>query len=372
MDNVSYYTVEVDSEHSNYNPNGGYVTPVLKINTHALSFNLLGNSKINKPGYYDVMVIAKLDTGPNAVTSLVGSADMPYEVTNQGKVLQGAFAPWDTGVTVNVPAGGLGWGASSNSTSSKTTSADKGQASQQRPMNKKVIDMNGRQVSSPYGTTATDPSSGQQTTYMPIYYVMQALRNALNIQSNWDGTNWHLTLPSSMNPSQSLKSVIPAKPGYKSIYVNNILVETVPAIAANDPSSGQDTTYVPIWYIMKSLGDIGVQSNWNGQTWSMSNTEGSSGSNTAIGSGQSNITAIPTIDPFPTNDMVSTISGVAEPNSSVTITDKTEGWTETTTADRSGKYSDVVGGATVPGDIISVTAQSPGKTASQAVTRTVG
>jgi hypothetical protein len=41
---------------------------------------------------------------------------------------------------------------------------------------------------------AVDPASGQKTTYMPIWYVMQIL-NRLGVYSNWNGWKWNMESP---------------------------------------------------------------------------------------------------------------------------------------------------------------------------------
>lgn len=156
------------------------------------------------------------------------------------------------------------------------------QAATHYTLNQKVIRFNGQEVSSPYGLAARDPNSGQFTTYMPIYYVMQAVQHALNIQNSWDGTSWKLTFPSTLQPTKALVSVQPAKQGYKNIYVNNVLVTTVPALTYPDPYGGQATTYVPIWYVMQILQYANVHSVWNGQLWTM--TSASTSSSTPVSS----------------------------------------------------------------------------------------
>ncbi|QSO50163.1 hypothetical protein JZ785_14410 [Alicyclobacillus curvatus] len=149
-------------------------------------------------------------------------------------------------------------------------------------MSKMVIDLDGQQVAAPYGLAAIDPSSGQQTTFMPIYYVMQALKNGLSIQSTWDGNNWNLTLPSGMSPSVTLKAMSAPTNAFKSVFINNVRVATVPSVNAKDPTSGQVTTYVPIWYIIQILKDVNVQSNWNGTSWVMGPSTSNSASTSSV------------------------------------------------------------------------------------------
>ena len=54
------------------------------------------------------------------------------------------------------------------------------------------IIMNGVKVESAPKLVAIDPASKQQTTFVPIYYLEQAL-NRIGVKSTWDGTNWKMT-----------------------------------------------------------------------------------------------------------------------------------------------------------------------------------
>lgn len=51
------------------------------------------------------------------------------------------------------------------------------------------ISLNGVPVERPNAIVAIDPASGRDTTYMPIWYVMQTL-NRLGIHSTWNGSTW--------------------------------------------------------------------------------------------------------------------------------------------------------------------------------------
>lgn len=156
--------------------------------------------------------------------------------------------------------------ATTNPATTVATQTGRYQASQEH------IDFNGTLVQSPYGIAANDPSTGQNTTYMPIWYVMQVLKTNVGVQSTWDGTNWHLTLPSGVSSSVPLKAATASKsPNHKNIYVNSTLIASVPSLDGNDPQSGTATTYVPVWYIMQILHDIRVQSAWDGLNWQLSN-----------------------------------------------------------------------------------------------------
>ena len=116
------------------------------------------------------------------------------------------------------------------------------------------------------------PSSkvvANNTTYMPIYYVMKAL-TTLGLKSTWNGQNhtWSFT-------AQKLTHTLNlnAKSGNTTFIVNNQTVETnVPTIVAKDPKSGVMTTFIPIWYIQQVLNNVGILTDtWNGAngTWTL-------------------------------------------------------------------------------------------------------
>lgn len=125
----------------------------------------------------------------------------------------------------------------------------------------KNIILNGVTVAKPVGLV----SGG--TTYIPIYYIMHSL-TSLGITSNWDGFNWNMKLPSTLKPSVNLSTVRPGT-GPKKIRINGTDVQNVPSIVYQDPYSHVNTTYIPIWYVMKVLKYENINSKWNGTTWSM-------------------------------------------------------------------------------------------------------
>lgn len=104
---------------------------------------------------------------------------------------------------------------------------------------------------------------GTQTTYMPIWYVKQFL-NSMGIQSTWNGHDWDMNTSSTPDLSN-----IQAGTGSAGIYLNGTLVQKVNTQAKIDPSTNKPTTYMPIWYVRQLLDRVGLQSNWNGTTWSV-------------------------------------------------------------------------------------------------------
>ncbi|CAM3926593.1 hypothetical protein [Alicyclobacillus pomorum] len=114
------------------------------------------------------------------------------------------------------------------------------------------------------------PAAGlsyDNTTYLPIYYVMHAL-DSIHITSSWDGTKkeWKLTFPSSTTVDYSNLNV---GTGDISIYINNQLVKKINGIAYTDPASGIPTMYLPVWYAMGVFERMGITPSWDGTHWGM-------------------------------------------------------------------------------------------------------
>ncbi len=127
-------------------------------------------------------------------------------------------------------------------------------------------------ASSPKGIYAVDPSTGKDTTYMPIWYVMRAL-DAAAVQSTWDGSNWGITLPENLEP-RFQPNQVPANLGLGSVlvWIDGKLVQRDRAIRFPDPASHVLTTYVPVWYVGVALHYFGVESSWDGVNWRMMET----------------------------------------------------------------------------------------------------
>lgn len=135
------------------------------------------------------------------------------------------------------------------------------------PLRNIYMQVNQQQVEHAKSIRAIDPASGEMTTYTPIWYVMQILKN-LGIQQTWNGVNWNLELPPNVAPKINLQAVSPGI-GEKHIYVNGVLYENVHGIAYPDPYSGVMTEYMPIWYVMHILQSIGFNSTWTGYVWNV-------------------------------------------------------------------------------------------------------
>jgi len=123
----------------------------------------------------------------------------------------------------------------------------------------KAICVNGNIMSNPDGFV----SGG--TMYLPIWYVMQALKR-IGFANTWNGTDWHITTPTSF---QGTLSTTQFGTGKQSITLNQTMTAHVSGIVATDPQSGHATMFMPIWYVMQLIEKSGYNVQWNGDTWNM-------------------------------------------------------------------------------------------------------
>ena len=103
------------------------------------------------------------------------------------------------------------------------------------------------------------------TTYMPIWYVMQAL-GATGIHGLWKPPVWNLTVPSSLSINDTN---LPKMNGKFAIELNGKPVIDAPTLVADDPYTHKPTTYMPIWYVMQTLNRLGIQSTWVKSVWTL-------------------------------------------------------------------------------------------------------
>ena len=126
------------------------------------------------------------------------------------------------------------------------------------------IVVNGKTLYTPDRFTANN------TTYMPIYYVIQTLTR-LGVSNAWNGTRhaWNVT-DTAYHGGLNLN----AGSGQAGITINGVVAEQrVPTLVARDPKSGVMTTFAPIWYIQQLMNHVGIKQDvWNGNTgiWNLS------------------------------------------------------------------------------------------------------
>jgi len=132
------------------------------------------------------------------------------------------------------------------------------------------IYLNGKIISSPYHIVAKEyPKAQQSTSWLAIWYIMQALKS-MDIQSTWNGETWNLELPVGMSVdlSQQPKQQR-VYSGQMAISVNGTIVQFAPRISYRDPGGNVTTSYTPIWYVMQVLRSVGIQYSWDGTNWRM-------------------------------------------------------------------------------------------------------
>ncbi len=129
------------------------------------------------------------------------------------------------------------------------------------------IVVNGTSTYTPYVFASKDPNSGVITTFIPIWYIMQVMKQT-GVNNSWNGNKHVLTL-TGKNASLSIHD----KRGNASIVLNGKIMESgVPSFAVKDPNSGKLTTFFGLYYAEKMLNSLGFSNVWNGtkHTWTIS------------------------------------------------------------------------------------------------------
>jgi hypothetical protein len=130
--------------------------------------------------------------------------------------------------------------------------------------------MDGTNVSNPAHVTAVDPSSGVETSYVPLYYLTQALKS-VGVTTQWNGQDLTLIAPSSWQvPTGEAPQTRQLKANEMAFIVNGTQYQVAPKLVRKDPASGVQTTYVPVYYVNQFLQNhFAVQGNWDGQNWTL-------------------------------------------------------------------------------------------------------
>lgn len=136
-----------------------------------------------------------------------------------------------------------------------------------------VIEVAGQPTLNPQHVVATDPWSGQSTSWVPVYYLQAALKS-IGVYTTWNGNTLNVTsTPSGWNVNVSAAPQTGTPPAGEmqfSIHGNQDDFIRAPKLIANDPSSNAPTTYVPIYYANLFLQQrLQMNGTWTGDTWSM-------------------------------------------------------------------------------------------------------
>ncbi len=105
-----------------------------------------------------------------------------------------------------------------------------------------------------------DPQTYQEESYIPIWYVMQALK-AEGIKNSWHVNTW------TIHDSMVMTELNNHFSGKNSAEINmNGNVVTYPRIVGRPYKGAQSTTYLPLPDIAVLLHGLGLQQSWNGST----------------------------------------------------------------------------------------------------------
>lgn len=103
----------------------------------------------------------------------------------------------------------------------------------------------------------------QGTTYMPVWYVLEALRKS-GYAVAFDGHTISIHAPAGVSVNTAGLSI---GTGNLGVSVNGKTVKFVPSEVRPDPASGKPTQYLPIYYIQQVLDALSFFNTWNGTTW---------------------------------------------------------------------------------------------------------
>lgn len=135
------------------------------------------------------------------------------------------------------------------------------------------IQVTGQSPLNPKHVVSNDPWSGKPTSWLPVYYLQQALKS-IGVQTTWNGNTLDVTsTPSGWNVNVSGAPQTGTAPtGQMQFSINGNQYDFIraPKLVAKDPASGVETTYVPVYYADLFLQQrllMGVA--WDGDTWNM-------------------------------------------------------------------------------------------------------
>lgn len=125
------------------------------------------------------------------------------------------------------------------------------------------ISVDNRLVSTPQGFVM------KGTMYQPIFYIMNALKTNLGIQSTWDGSVWNIKTNPGFTPHLATKPNLAH--GNVRIQINGQTLYATNGAAYVDPANihHEKTMYVPIYDVMQALQTLGITSTWDGSHWGL-------------------------------------------------------------------------------------------------------
>ena len=136
-----------------------------------------------------------------------------------------------------------------------------------------VMEVTGQQTLRPQHVVSNDPWSGKSTSWVPVYYLQEALKS-IGVQTTWNGNTLNVTsTPSGWNVNVSSAPQTGTPPAGQmqfSIGGNQDEFIRAPKLVANDPASKAPTSYVPIYYANLFLKQrLQMNVTWTGTNWNM-------------------------------------------------------------------------------------------------------
>ncbi|MCL6443910.1 MAG: peptidoglycan-binding protein [Alicyclobacillus sp.] len=164
----------------------------------------------------------------------------------------------------NRSTGGQGGSSSSkapqrNGNTTSASSQTRNNTPRVSNVRKARIILQGNSVATPYVFTADD------TTYMPIWYLMHVL-SQVNIHSTWSHGTLALTVPNTI-PIDWTRPVLGNGP--QVIAVNGKAMAKVADIPYRDPYTNHYVAFMPIWYLQQVMQRLNMTYTWNGVTWTI-------------------------------------------------------------------------------------------------------
>lgn len=101
------------------------------------------------------------------------------------------------------------------------------------------------------------------TTYMPVWYIMQALRRS-GYAVSFNGKTLSITTPSDITPNIGNISI---GTGNLSIRINGKVAKFVQSEVHPDPATHVNTQFIPIYYIQQVLSALSFYNRWDGTNW---------------------------------------------------------------------------------------------------------
>ena len=133
-----------------------------------------------------------------------------------------------------------------------------------------ALEVNGKVVSRSDHVVALDPTSEKMTSWLPVYYLDQALQFS-GIHSTWTPGKWAWSSPKSWPTDFWGASALSQWEGPKvTISIDGKDTMIIPVMVAPDAYNHIETAYVPVYDVQVVLHRLGLKSTWTGSSLQIS------------------------------------------------------------------------------------------------------